>query len=666
MESTEPCPDETIAVDIVKNQAAYRDNSSFSDVTVVMGGIDFQCHRVILAAASPFFKSALMCGLKEDREGKVTLESVDVDIFSNILTCIYCGEISLTEENLLSVWEAAHMLQINFILRKSEEFFRSILRPDNFFEFFFRVRLISEGSHQFALEFMAENFDYLRQLESFNSLEKKELKCLISSERLEVAHEDDLIESLLKWVENDPGKSNSAGALGHPIDQPEERLLVGNIHAKSGQTNVTRNVNELNERGLQQPDHSDSAGPTRALQLASLLECTRYFLMSKCFLLERLSCHPLVRSDARCIALVETIARYHSQFYLHTDWCPPAAMHREKNTEVNVLSYLVVSRVHQLRFGYYFTKTLFVFRLCTNQWLKFEIPSDISSKLEKTSQIHYQDDKIYFFGTNGSLVMFWPEVDYWEDLGQDRTLESPLCIRGDWIYSCCERQDGRAVVKKVKFRNLHLLPDAGLSWQQAGLLDLDEQTVLRITSIDNTLVIFCRSQDGISIVSFDSIHGTSNTIPTKLSLQQNDHFITLRKDSAVFVLEQNGYFWRLSRCSRSEDFVLVHESTLWQQENILRVCGALFARDELFVCFLKNEGEPDIPVSGSLEGVFNEIKLLVIPSDHISETAIVNATHAVIPDAVLHREEKKKIARETATYEFGTDIRVSEKRRRRH
>ncbi|GFO44828.1 kelch-like protein 40 [Plakobranchus ocellatus] len=589
-----------------------------------------------------------MCGLKEDREGKVTLESVDVDTFSNILTCIYCGEISLTEENLLSVWEAAHMLQINFILRKSEEFFRSILRPDNFFEFFFRVRLISEGSHQFALDFMADNFDYLRQKESFNSLEIDELNYLISSERLEVAHEDDLIESLLKWAENDPGKSNSAGTLCHPTDQLEERLLVENIQAKSEQTNATGNMNELNELGLQQPDHSDTAGSTRALQLASLLERTRYFLTSKCFLVERLSCDPLVRSDARCVALVETITRYISQSYLHTEWCPYAAMHREKNKEVNVLLHLVV--LTPGRPFYSIKIVLFVYRLNTNQWLKVEIPSNFCSKLEKTFQMHYQDDKIYFFGTEGNLVMYWPEVDYWEDFGQDKTLESPLCIRGDWIYSCCKRQDGKAVVKRVKFRSLHLFPGTGLYWQQVGLLDLDEQTALRITSIDNTLVIFCRSQDGISIVSFDSIHGTSNTIPTKLSLQQNDHFITLRKDSAVFVLEQNGYFWRLSRCSRSGDFELVHESILWQQENSLRVCGALFARDELFVCFLKNEGQPDIPVSGSLAGVFKKVNFLEIPSDHISEIAIVNVTHAVIPDAVLHREEKKNVAKETAAH----------------
>ncbi|GFO28989.1 kelch-like protein 40 [Plakobranchus ocellatus] len=646
---TKPCADETITIDIVNNLAEYKDNSSFSDVTVVVGGTEFQCHRVILAAASPFFKAAFMCGMKEDREGKITLKSVDVDAFSSILTCMYCGQISLTKENLLSVWEAAHMLQSNFILRKAEEFFRSILKLDNCFECFFRVRLLSKDCHEYALDFIADNFDYLRRSESFNSLEKDELNYLISSERLEVAHEDDLIESLLKWAENDPGNSNKAGTFGQTTDQPQEGMLAENIHLKADEMNATGNVSE--ENGLQQNDHSDTTGSTRSQQLALLLERTRYFLTSKCFLVERLSCHPLVRSNARCVALVNTIARYHSKSYLHTQWCPPAAMHREKNKEVNVLFYLVFSQAFPVKKG------LFVLRLCTNQCLDIKIPRDISAQVEGTSQTYYQDGKMYFFSRDGSLTMYWPEIDHWKNFGQNKLLEPPLCITGDWLYSFSTSPDGKAVVNRIKFYSLYSLPEAKLSSQQVGLLDLDRRLVLRITSIENTLVIFYRLQDEIFIIFFDPVHGTRDTIPEKLSLQNNDQFITLRKDKEVFILEQNGYFWRLRRCPRSEDFELTHESILWQQESPLPVCGAALVRDELFVLLTRKEGEPDIPVEASLPGVFIKVNFIQLPSlscDYGVINTFLDAVHAVVPDVLFEREKKKQakaLEQEKQTYQ---------------
>ncbi|GFO04614.1 kelch-like 40 [Plakobranchus ocellatus] len=641
---TKPCFDETIIVNMINNLAEYRDNSSFSDVTVVVGRTEFQCHRVILAAASPFFKAAFMCGMKEDLEGKITLKSVDVDTFSSIRTCIYCGEISLTEENLFSVWEAAHMLQIHFILRKAEEFFRSILKLDNCFEYFFRVRLLSKDCYEYALDLIADNFYHLRHSEIFNRLEKDELNYLISSGRLKVAHEDDLIESLLKWAENDPGNNNNDGTFDHPRDQPGKGLLAGNIHLEADKKNTAGSVTEENQPDLQQQGHFETTGSTRAQQLASLLELTRYFLTSKYFFVERLSCHPLVRSDARCVALVEKIVRYHLQSYLHTQWCPPAAMHREKSKEVNVLLYLVVPEASS---GWIpsVEKVLFALRLCSNQRLKIKIPSNISVQLEKTSQTHCQDGKMYFFGRDGSLTMYWPEVDEWKDFGNNEILKPPVCITGDWLYSFTTRHDGKAVLHRVQFQSLCSPPEAKAFSQQLGLIGLDRQSVLRITSIENTLVIFYRLQDGISIIFIDLVTRTSDTIPDTLSLQNNDHFVTIRKDREVFVLEQNGYFWRLRRCPRSEDFELTHESILWQDENPLPVCGAVLVRDELFVLLTRNGRTPDISVKASLPAVFKKVNLIQLPSISCGygvNNTFLDAIHAVVPDFLFEREKEKQ------------------------
>ncbi|GFO04351.1 kelch-like protein 38 [Plakobranchus ocellatus] len=143
MDNTGHFIDEGFATDMVKSLAAYKNDQAFSDVTVVAGTTGFLCHRMVLAAKSEFFRSALIKGDKnEDKlsEGKVELEKIDGDTFSNILNYIYCGEITFTEDNLRNIWDAARRLKIYFVTEKSKEFFRKTLSLDNCLDYFCQVK----------------------------------------------------------------------------------------------------------------------------------------------------------------------------------------------------------------------------------------------------------------------------------------------------------------------------------------------------------------------------------------------------------------------------------------------------------------------------------------------------------------------------------------------
>ncbi|GFO04369.1 kelch-like protein 3 [Plakobranchus ocellatus] len=566
MDNTGHFINECFATDMMKSLSAYKDNHALSDVTVVAGTTEFPCHRIILAANSEFFR--LEGDKKEHKlsEEKVELEKIDGDTFSNILNYIYCGEITFTEDNVWDIWDAARRLKIYFVTEKSKEFFRKTLSLDNCLDYFCQVKHLDKKSYELALDFIQDNFVKLLHLEKFNSLKVDELKCLISGERLNVEHEDDLIEILLKWAENDPCTS-----------------------------------------------------PSRIQYLADLIECTRYFLVSKSFLFGRLWCNPLIRSDKKCTTLVEKMIWYNSHSYLHQEWCPPAAVYRVPSKMVNFLFIVNAESDKQLGFHCkcFQNKPYGIF-------IKFYCSA-------ATLQAFCHDEKLYLCDGDGNITFYSFCMDLVQNKHQHEILKSPVCVVGDYLYICGDGESGKAIVSRVRMHSLFSRKDGPLPAQQITVFDFNEKSILKVTSIGNTLLIFCKSQDKVTITLFDLICRTSTVVPTEFNLPSTNRVTTVRTDSEVFVLEESGDFWRIRRCQRGNGFELVHELMLWDQagQNQVRLCGAVLVNDELNVVFFSKQPRPDSLTNASLAGVFNKVKLIDATSFH-SDSRVDNTFPGVM------------------------------------
>ncbi|KAK3700633.1 hypothetical protein RRG08_032433 [Elysia crispata] len=124
-----------ITIDFLEALSCLKDEAILTDVVVVVGEAEFSCHRVILAAASEFFKAAITTDMREAREGKITLRDVTADVFSTLLSSIYEHKNVLTDDNLFDVWAAADMLQMRSIIAqcavKLKKIFETVLSTEN-------------------------------------------------------------------------------------------------------------------------------------------------------------------------------------------------------------------------------------------------------------------------------------------------------------------------------------------------------------------------------------------------------------------------------------------------------------------------------------------------------------------------------------------------------
>lgn len=107
-----------------------RGHHMLTDVVLEVGCDVFHAHRVVLAAASPYFKAMFTGGLKESEMNRVKLQGVSATAMSRLINFMYTGMIRVTENTVCQLLPAATMLQVSNELR----IFLFILCMNNIFE----------------------------------------------------------------------------------------------------------------------------------------------------------------------------------------------------------------------------------------------------------------------------------------------------------------------------------------------------------------------------------------------------------------------------------------------------------------------------------------------------------------------------------------------------
>ncbi|GFO09467.1 hypothetical protein PoB_003597200, partial [Plakobranchus ocellatus] len=103
----------------------------------------------------------------------------------------------------------------------------------------------------------------LRGSSNFNSFDTEDMKYLICSDRLNLAHEDDLIETFLQWAENDPHARSidDTHAATSEDRRAESSVTVQTVDVASDKLKVAESPGcELNK-----PYQAPGPGVTRVL-----------------------------------------------------------------------------------------------------------------------------------------------------------------------------------------------------------------------------------------------------------------------------------------------------------------------------------------------------------------------------------------------------------------
>ena len=189
--------------ELIERINALRTKQRFCDVTVVAKGKEFQAHKLVLAAASPFFLSLLESQMKERTEDviKIELQEATAPVMEQVLAYVYTGNVSLTTEIVYSLIATADYLLLPGLKTMAESFLKLHLTIENsVFNYYFAEKYQCCGLKEESCKMINENFRKVMETADFLSLDENQLVSWVSSDDVIVKAEHDIFEGILQWV----------------------------------------------------------------------------------------------------------------------------------------------------------------------------------------------------------------------------------------------------------------------------------------------------------------------------------------------------------------------------------------------------------------------------------------------------------------------------------
>ncbi|XP_035659864.1 kelch-like protein 12 isoform X1 [Branchiostoma floridae] len=173
------------------------------DIVLEVEGQRFPCHRLVLSAASPYFRAMFTSDMAESRKETVVLQGLDVDIFGEILSYIYSGTIHVSMDKVQPLYQAADLLQLDYVRDTCGTYMAMNVEGSSCVDLYkfadvFSVDIVTKS----CLKWKASHFTEVASSEEFCSLGMNELTDIISHDELDVKEETTVWEAVVRWVQH--------------------------------------------------------------------------------------------------------------------------------------------------------------------------------------------------------------------------------------------------------------------------------------------------------------------------------------------------------------------------------------------------------------------------------------------------------------------------------
>ncbi|XP_053565852.1 kelch-like protein 6 [Bombina bombina] len=175
--------------------------NSLTDVVLCVCNKEFACHRVVLAAASNYFRAMFCNELKEKYEEKIIIKGVDAETMAVILDYTYTSKVVITKANVQKVLEAASLFQFLRMVDACSSFLTEALHPENCVGILRLADTHSLDSLKLQVQnYIIQNFAQVMNHEDFLELPFEILYKILKNDDLYVTEEAQVFETVVNWV----------------------------------------------------------------------------------------------------------------------------------------------------------------------------------------------------------------------------------------------------------------------------------------------------------------------------------------------------------------------------------------------------------------------------------------------------------------------------------
>ncbi|XP_029967860.1 kelch-like protein 41a [Salarias fasciatus] len=178
------------------------------DCILKVGDRSIPCHRLIMAACSPYFRELFFSEEGKEVERKeVVLENLDPNVMDVIVNYMYSAEIDINEKNVQDILTVANRFQIPSVFTVCVNYLQKMVSRKNCLSIY-RLGLMLNCARlaMAARDYIADRFETVANDEDFLKLAPHELFAIIGADALNVEKEEVVFETLMKWVKKDKDK----------------------------------------------------------------------------------------------------------------------------------------------------------------------------------------------------------------------------------------------------------------------------------------------------------------------------------------------------------------------------------------------------------------------------------------------------------------------------
>lgn len=185
---------------------ALYQQAELTDVVLVVQGERLAAHRVVLAAASPFFYALFTSGMKESHAPSVELHEMNDRALRDLLVYMYVGHLPLTGETILPVLVTANQLEMLEVVEMCAKQLMLELNVTNCVDIYLcckqlKMRAACRTLARAALAMVETYFSVVCRTESFKSLPLTALMKILLRRKISIEHDG---AALVGWLLYDP------------------------------------------------------------------------------------------------------------------------------------------------------------------------------------------------------------------------------------------------------------------------------------------------------------------------------------------------------------------------------------------------------------------------------------------------------------------------------
>ena len=189
------------ALSLLSKLNTFQKDTLLCDGIIKIADKQFSIHKVILSAASPYFRTLFCNGMLETFSLEVELHGVTSECFSILLDYIYTGNISVTSCNAEQLVEAGRLFQLDDVVEYCCDFFISELTVENSLGILSFAQVHScVALSTSVLNYVHWNFEEVCKTEEFLQLDWSILLSFLESDSIKISSEDDVFIALLRWI----------------------------------------------------------------------------------------------------------------------------------------------------------------------------------------------------------------------------------------------------------------------------------------------------------------------------------------------------------------------------------------------------------------------------------------------------------------------------------